>query len=208
MIAAAWAAYAGSQKWPLKLSTPQAPRNGWEERRTYQYETSPNEKKTVFAAAYRAGKAWVVTDHRRSGCNVREAGRADLPRSEQPATEGLREGVVRREEGASRRHEDGHGGEGVPRGRDEAVRRAGSRASASSTAARSSSRVASASGSSASRRSSTRTRSSSRPRTRRRSRRCSSPSWWTRRSCVGTSPSPRSTRRSGSATRRRRSRCS
>ena len=59
-VGAAWAAYAGGPKWPLKLSTPQAPRNGWEERRIYQYETSPNEKKTVFAAAYRAGKGWTA----------------------------------------------------------------------------------------------------------------------------------------------------
>jgi CubicO group peptidase (beta-lactamase class C family) len=59
-VGAAWAAYAGGPKWPLKLSTPQAPRNGWEERRVYQYETSPNEKKTVFAAAYRAGKGWTA----------------------------------------------------------------------------------------------------------------------------------------------------
>ncbi len=59
-VAAAWSLYAGGPKWPLKLSTAQAPRNGWEERKSYSYETSPNEKKTVAAAAYRAGTAWTA----------------------------------------------------------------------------------------------------------------------------------------------------
>ena len=59
-VAAAWAAYAGGAKWPLKLAAPQAPRSGWEERKSFSYETSPNEKKTVAAGAYRAGKAWTA----------------------------------------------------------------------------------------------------------------------------------------------------
>jgi CubicO group peptidase (beta-lactamase class C family) len=59
-VAAAWAAYRPDAKRPLKLSAPQAARNGWEERRSYQYETSPNEKATVFALALRAGASWVV----------------------------------------------------------------------------------------------------------------------------------------------------
>ena len=59
-VAAAWAAYRPEVKRPLKLATPQAPRNGWEERRTYEYETSPNERATVFALAFRAGTTWVV----------------------------------------------------------------------------------------------------------------------------------------------------
>lgn len=59
-VAAAWAAYAGGPKWPLKLAAPQAARNGWEERKSFSYETSPNEKKTVGAGAYRAGKAWTA----------------------------------------------------------------------------------------------------------------------------------------------------
>ena len=54
-VAAAWAAYRPDAKWPLKLSNPQAPRTGWEERRTYAYETSPNERATVFALAFRKG---------------------------------------------------------------------------------------------------------------------------------------------------------
>jgi len=59
-VAAGWAAYKPDSKRPLKLSTPQAPRNGWEERRSYAYETSPNERLVVAASAWRAGTTWVV----------------------------------------------------------------------------------------------------------------------------------------------------
>ncbi|MGZ6987842.1 MAG: serine hydrolase domain-containing protein, partial [Thermoanaerobaculia bacterium] len=43
------------------IAQPQAARDGWEEQRSYEYETSPNEKMTVFALAWRAGKVWTVT---------------------------------------------------------------------------------------------------------------------------------------------------
>lgn len=59
-VAAAWAAYRPDSKRPLKLATAQAPRNGWEERRSYEYETSPNERASVFALSMRAGTTWVV----------------------------------------------------------------------------------------------------------------------------------------------------
>ena len=59
-VAAGWASYRSDSKRPLKLATPQAPRNGWEERRFFEYETSPNERATVFALAQRAGQSWVV----------------------------------------------------------------------------------------------------------------------------------------------------
>jgi CubicO group peptidase (beta-lactamase class C family) len=59
-VAAGWAAYKPQSKRPLKLATAQAPRNGWEERRAYEYETSPNERVVVVASAWRAGTAWVV----------------------------------------------------------------------------------------------------------------------------------------------------
>ena len=39
---------------------PQSPYNGWEERRVFSYETSPNEKAVVYALAWRAGQAWTV----------------------------------------------------------------------------------------------------------------------------------------------------
>jgi CubicO group peptidase (beta-lactamase class C family) len=59
-VAAAWAAYRPDAKRPLRLATPGAPRNGWEERRSYEYETSPNERAVVAAGAWRAGKSWTV----------------------------------------------------------------------------------------------------------------------------------------------------
>jgi len=58
--AAAWAAYRPEARWPVKLSTPRAPRDGWEERWLVNYETSPNERATVFALAERAGGSWTV----------------------------------------------------------------------------------------------------------------------------------------------------
>ncbi|HMA30143.1 MAG TPA: serine hydrolase [Thermoanaerobaculia bacterium] len=59
-VAAGWAAFKPDFKRPLKIAQPQAARDGWEERRAYVYETSPNEKLTVLALAGRAGKAWTV----------------------------------------------------------------------------------------------------------------------------------------------------
>ncbi len=59
-VAAAWAAFEPGFKRPLKISLPQDPRNGWDERRAYQYETSPNERAVVGAYAWRAGAAWTV----------------------------------------------------------------------------------------------------------------------------------------------------
>ncbi|MGZ5062639.1 MAG: serine hydrolase domain-containing protein [Usitatibacter sp.] len=59
-MTAAWAAYRPDSKRPLKLVTPQAPINGWEERKTFEYETSPNERKVAFAVAARAGTSWTV----------------------------------------------------------------------------------------------------------------------------------------------------
>jgi len=59
-VAAAWTAFRPDNKRPLKLPTAQAPRNGWEERHLFEYETSPNERKVVQALAMRAGKQWIV----------------------------------------------------------------------------------------------------------------------------------------------------
>jgi len=59
-VAAAWAAYQPGFARPLKLAVPQAARNGWEERKAYQYETSPNERAVVQALAWRAGDAWTI----------------------------------------------------------------------------------------------------------------------------------------------------
>lgn len=59
-VAAGWANYRPDANRPLRISTPQAPYNGWEERRNYSYETSPNEKAVVYALAWRAGPDWTV----------------------------------------------------------------------------------------------------------------------------------------------------
>jgi len=57
---AAWIAWKSDFKRPLKVATPAAPRDGWEERKNFSYETSPNERAIVQAAALRAGSAWTV----------------------------------------------------------------------------------------------------------------------------------------------------
>lgn len=59
-VAAAWATFKADFKRPLKISLPQAARNGWEERKAFQYETSPNERAVVAAYASRAGELWTV----------------------------------------------------------------------------------------------------------------------------------------------------
>lgn len=59
-VAEAWAAYKPGFNRPLKLSVPQAARDGWDERKAFQYETSPNERVVAGAYAWRAGDAWTV----------------------------------------------------------------------------------------------------------------------------------------------------
>jgi CubicO group peptidase (beta-lactamase class C family) len=59
-MAAGWASYRPNAHRPLRITTPQAPHDGWEERRVYSYETSPDEKAVVYALAWRAGHDWTV----------------------------------------------------------------------------------------------------------------------------------------------------
>lgn len=59
-VAAAWAAYRPEARRPLKLATPTPARNGWEERRAFDYETSPNERAVAQAIALRAHGTWTV----------------------------------------------------------------------------------------------------------------------------------------------------
>jgi len=59
-VAAGWAAYEPGFRRPLKLSLPQAAKDGWEERKAYSYETSPNERAVVGAYAWRKGETWAV----------------------------------------------------------------------------------------------------------------------------------------------------
>src|SRR5690606_31677210 len=57
----AWAAYSPEGKrWPVKLSTPAPAKDGWSEIRSYDYQTSPNEKRVVGASAVRANNLWTV----------------------------------------------------------------------------------------------------------------------------------------------------
>jgi CubicO group peptidase (beta-lactamase class C family) len=59
-VTAAWAAYKPDAKRPLKLVTPRPAREGWDERQAFDYETSPNERASIFAFALRAGTSWTV----------------------------------------------------------------------------------------------------------------------------------------------------
>lgn len=59
-VAAGWAAYKPDFKRPLRISLPQTARDGWEERKVFQYETSPNERAVVSAMAWRKGDTWAV----------------------------------------------------------------------------------------------------------------------------------------------------
>lgn len=59
-VAAGWASYRPDANRPLRLATPHAPYNGWDERHLYYYETSPNEKAVVYALAVRADRDWTV----------------------------------------------------------------------------------------------------------------------------------------------------
>lgn len=58
--AKAWKLWAPFQTRPPKLVTARPPRNGWEERHVIDYETSPNEKRALYAIAYRAGANWTL----------------------------------------------------------------------------------------------------------------------------------------------------
>src|ERR1700687_4867084 len=59
-VASAWRVFRQGFNRPLKLAKPRPGRNGWDEARDYEYETSPNEKLIVTASAFRHGDAWSV----------------------------------------------------------------------------------------------------------------------------------------------------
>jgi CubicO group peptidase (beta-lactamase class C family) len=64
-VAASWTAYgagargAGTQ-WPLKVTTDSPDKDGWSNIRHYSYQTSPNERRDVFAETRRSGDGWNV----------------------------------------------------------------------------------------------------------------------------------------------------
>lgn len=57
-VAQAWALLGLSPK--LMVATDAAPRDGWEQRRFYEYDVPLNAKRVVNAAAFRRGTAWTV----------------------------------------------------------------------------------------------------------------------------------------------------
>lgn len=59
-LAAAWAAVDPAMKRPIRVANTLPPREGWEEQRQVDYETSPNEKRSVFGIAKRAGRRWTA----------------------------------------------------------------------------------------------------------------------------------------------------
>jgi hypothetical protein len=59
-VSAAWSAYRPDFKRPVKLMAPTPARDGWDERKNFDYETSPNERAVIGALAWRAGENWTV----------------------------------------------------------------------------------------------------------------------------------------------------
>ncbi len=59
-VAAAWKAYKPDAKWPLLVVNQQPDEDGWQNRSSYTYQTSPNEKRYVAAFTHRAGEIWTV----------------------------------------------------------------------------------------------------------------------------------------------------
>ena len=59
-LAAAWKAYQPGFKRELKVNVPIADKDGWTNRKGYQYRTSPNEKRDVSADVRRANDVWTV----------------------------------------------------------------------------------------------------------------------------------------------------
>jgi len=59
-VKAAWAAYRPDARWPLKVTNDFPDKDGWSGIRSYDYQTSPNEKRGVGASARRANGTWTV----------------------------------------------------------------------------------------------------------------------------------------------------
>ncbi len=59
-LAEAWKAYKPEAKWPVKVSNDLPDRDGWSKRRSYEYLTSPNEKRSVGALVEYSGASWTV----------------------------------------------------------------------------------------------------------------------------------------------------
>ena len=58
-LAAGWAAYE-RPKWPLKVANDVPDKDGWSKQRSFNYQTSPNERRDVAAGVQFAGDVWTV----------------------------------------------------------------------------------------------------------------------------------------------------
>lgn len=85
--AKAWTLYRPDRVHPFKLARPAAPRNGWDERVTMDYETSANEKLDLGASVLRKGKHWTVLifDSSQATSEKRAAAMGLIARSLRPA---------------------------------------------------------------------------------------------------------------------------
>lgn len=72
---AAWQVYAPDAQRTVELTTPAASENGWDQRVSISYATSPSEQATVNALALRQGEAWtvVIVNGAQSTANIRSA---------------------------------------------------------------------------------------------------------------------------------------
>jgi len=59
-LAAGWRAYKPDAKWPVKVTHDLPDKDGWSQRRVYEYRTSPNEKREVAALVSYSGSNWTV----------------------------------------------------------------------------------------------------------------------------------------------------
>jgi CubicO group peptidase (beta-lactamase class C family) len=83
----AWRHYRPTMQRAVKLATPRAARNGWDEQVYTEYETSPNEHAELGAVAFRAGTHWVVAieDGSQATFEKRQAAAALVFQSLRPA---------------------------------------------------------------------------------------------------------------------------
>ena len=59
-VATAWRAYKPEAAWPLKVVNQKPDKDGWTDRASYTYQTSPNEKRDVGVDVQRAAGVWTV----------------------------------------------------------------------------------------------------------------------------------------------------
>ena len=85
--AKAWAIYRPAMARPVQLVTPRAPGEGWDERVSIEYETSPEEAAVAFALALRKGGSWTVmiADGAQATYGKRSAAASIIQQSLRPA---------------------------------------------------------------------------------------------------------------------------